>query len=89
MPIDYNYVTNFRRRTLACRIPPAARNYAIPTGVIEQTAAFTIPAKVPVYLANHWVIDVGGRRWDALKLAGQAVADWDDWLTDHQVPLPT
>jgi hypothetical protein len=51
-------------------------------------SVFTIPAKVPLYLANHWVIDVGGRRWDALKLAGQAVVDWDDWLTDHSVPLP-
>ena len=47
-------------------------------GCHRQTAVFTIPAKVPVYLANHWVIDVGGRRWEALKLAGQAVVDWDD-----------
>jgi len=56
------------RQSVTVLFPPVSR----------QTAVFTIPAKVPVYLANHWVIDVGGRRWEALKLAGQAVVDWDD-----------
>ena len=51
---------------------PAARNYAIPTGVIGGRRSSPFQPRCPCYLANHSVIDVGGRRWDVFKLAGQA-----------------
>jgi hypothetical protein len=57
--------------------------------VVEHSAGITLPFTLAASFANYWVIDIRGRRWDALELAAQAVEDWDTWLTDHGVPLPT
>jgi hypothetical protein len=57
--------------------------------VVQQSAAITLPFTFPARFANRWTVDVGGRPWDGLELAASAVDDWETWLTDHGVPLPT
>jgi hypothetical protein len=61
-----------------------------PAEVTSQTQGITFPAPFPWnFGANHWTIPVGGVEHDALALAAQAIADWDTWLTGHELlPLP-
>lgn len=62
-----------------------------PAKVTRQSQGVTLPFTLPGNLAaNHWTIDVGGVDHDALNLAADAVADWDRWLTGHNLlPLPS
>lgn len=58
--------------------------------VVDQIQGAKLPFQLPVNLgANHFTIDVGGVQRDGLDLADDAIADWDAWLTNHGVPLPT
>jgi hypothetical protein len=60
-----------------------------PAQVTEQTQGGRFPATFPInFGANHWTIDVGGVEHYALDLAATAIADWDTWLTGHQIALP-
>ena len=60
-----------------------------PAEVVEHNRGSTFPWTFPVTFGPaHFVIDIDGTRHAATKVADAAVAEWDDWLTDHGLSVP-
>ena len=59
--------------------------------VVSQTQGAPFPWRFPIHFgANIFKIDLGGGvQRDALDLAADAVDDWNRWLMNHGVALPS
>ncbi|MCW2689952.1 MAG: hypothetical protein JWR37_4842 [Mycobacterium sp.] len=61
-----------------------------PAEVVAHAQGIQFPATLPAHFdTNYWIVEVRARRWDALDLAGQAIADWNAWLDSHGLLPPS
>jgi hypothetical protein len=57
-------------------------------GVTKQEAGIRLPATLPAYFTYHFTIEADGKTYSEIKVADDALADWDAWLTGHSFSLP-
>jgi hypothetical protein len=60
-----------------------------PAEVVEHNRGSGFPWTFPVTFGpSHFVIDIDGSQHSATEVADLAVAEWDDWLTAHNLDIP-
>jgi hypothetical protein len=60
-----------------------------PAEVVDHKRGSTFPLRFPVmYGPSHFVVSIDGSVYSSTEVADLAVAEWDDWLTGHNLAIP-